>query len=145
MFEVKVCKVNSRGAEDCTKIKVSRTMIQALLMLMGVAAVVNFFIGTAIGGPILGLMYVGFSLILSLIAILCLIPIFGLVVLLLYYNAWTIAIISMIGIPMLAWTQALLTTTWVLGLIAQIVGMIYIIIRILAVVRKGGFGLPGLF
>ena len=106
---------------------------------MAVAAVINYCVGNAIGGFDLGVVYFGFSLVLSLIVVLALLPIAGLVLFLIFWDAMTSSMITLMGIVENAWIDALLTITWWLALFAGIIAAIMIVVKLVKMLKDGKF------
>jgi len=138
MLNLEICKLDDKGKETCTRVKITRGMIAGVLTMMGVAAAINFFIGLAIGGPYLGLIYVGLSLILSLIDLACLVPVLGLIITIGLYGGWVMDLLSLFGIPTNMWTDAIFIVTWWIGLLVQIAVLIFLIYKIIQHVTHKG-------
>ncbi len=132
MINLEICTTDNKGKKNCTTVKITRGALAALLILTGIAAAINFFIGLPLGQPF---EYVALSLILSLIVISGVIPVYGLVVLIGYYVIWTADIVGMLGIAASPWLDGLLATSWWLLLFAQIAGIVYFFHKIMTVYK----------
>lgn len=131
MVTIKVCKLDAKGVESCKEFGTLHHKLFGLLVLMGVAAVINFFIGNAIGGLTLGWIYVGFSVVLSLIVLMAFIPVAGLVLFLVFWDGMTASMITVMGIATNTWVDAWLTITWWMALFAGIFVIILTIVKTL--------------
>jgi hypothetical protein len=137
MVTLKLCKLDDKGVEKCKEINMKLHGITAILVLMAIAAVINFFIGNAIGGWYLGWTYFGFSIVLSLIVILSLIPIAGLITFSIFFDSMVDTMLILMSITTNAWLDAIITITWWLALLAGIIVIIKLVVWIIKIVQKG--------
>ncbi len=135
VIELKMCKING-DKDDCFSVKLTRRIFWYTLAIVVLMAVINFWIGLAIGGPIVALFYVAYSFSLSLLALAMCIPVVGLVIAIGFFNIITGNMQSLLSIVSNFWIDALTISTFWLGLVVQIFLLVYIIWTLVMKKRK---------